>query len=52
MNKINSNFKFGLFYYRQCSTRYRKKPKYGSRYLIDKSEVFSHNAWYVISGYP
>ncbi|CAG9865123.1 unnamed protein product [Phyllotreta striolata] len=30
---------------RLCSTRYRKKPKFGSRYLTENSDVFSHNAW-------
>lgn len=34
---------------RNCHTRYRKKPKYGSRYLNDNSDIFSFNAWYLIS---
>ncbi|XP_056629590.1 tRNA N(3)-methylcytidine methyltransferase Mettl2 isoform X1 [Diorhabda sublineata] len=30
---------------RFCFTRNRKKPKYGSRYLTENSDVFSFNAW-------
>ncbi|XP_057667017.1 tRNA N(3)-methylcytidine methyltransferase Mettl2 isoform X1 [Diorhabda carinulata] len=30
---------------RFCLTRNRKKPKYGSRYLTENSDVFSFNAW-------
>lgn len=30
-----------------CHTRFRKKPKYGSRYLMPNSDIFLHNAWYV-----
>ncbi|XP_072382865.1 tRNA N(3)-methylcytidine methyltransferase Mettl2 isoform X1 [Diabrotica undecimpunctata] len=44
MNKISLLYKFVSFS-RFCSTRYRKKPKYGSRYLTDKSDIFSFNAW-------
>lgn len=30
-----------------CNTKYRKKPKYGSRFLTPNSDIFLHNAWYV-----
>ncbi|RZC39446.1 Methyltransf 12 domain containing protein [Asbolus verrucosus] len=30
---------------RKCHTRHRKKPKFGTRFLLDKSKVFSFNAW-------
>ncbi|CAH1997607.1 unnamed protein product [Acanthoscelides obtectus] len=30
---------------RSCHTRFRKKPKFGSRYLIQNLDVFSHNCW-------
>ncbi|KAF7266590.1 hypothetical protein GWI33_020096 [Rhynchophorus ferrugineus] len=31
--------------FRYCHTRYRKKPKFGSRYLLDKTRTFQFNAW-------
>lgn len=31
--------------FRNCHTRYRKKPKYGTRFLRDKSKIFKFNAW-------
>lgn len=40
-------FNFYSLNVRYCRTKYRKKPKYGSRYLIDKSQVYNFNAWYV-----
>lgn len=41
-------FKYCAFNGPYCHTiRYRKKPKYGSRYLVDKSQVYNFNAWYV-----
>lgn len=43
---VSALFKYSLNF-RYCHTRYRKKPKYGSRYLIDKSKVYDFNAWYV-----
>lgn len=30
---------------RYCHTRYRKKPKYGTRYLLDMADVFKFNSW-------
>ncbi|KAJ3645464.1 hypothetical protein Zmor_023116 [Zophobas morio] len=30
---------------RGCHTRGRKKPKYGTRFLLDKSKIFDFNAW-------
>lgn len=27
-------------------TRYRKKPRGGSRYLLDPKQIYNFNAWY------
>jgi SAM-dependent methyltransferase len=34
-----------LLSFRKCHTRHRKKPKYGTRYLLDRSKIFDFNAW-------
>ncbi|KAJ8983658.1 hypothetical protein NQ317_019578 [Molorchus minor] len=34
-----------LVFFQYRFTQYRKKPKYGSRFLVDKSKVFHFNAW-------
>lgn len=47
-NNLNIIFRLeNVFFKKFCHTRYRKKPKWGSRYVTPNCNIFQYNVWYV-----